>query len=84
MERMPLAIRVNERQFAAKSKHVFDKMGDRVALFKQQNKLNTYKIAQMGNAFKWSLKDAGYDDDYVNKLTQWFIVRIQSKSSPAS
>ena len=72
---------LNEKQFSHKSIHILKKIGNEVALFTQQNKLNTYKIAQMGNAFKWELKDAGYEVDYINKLTQWFIVSIQSTAA---
>jgi hypothetical protein len=79
IERMPLKVKLNEKQFASKSQQIFDKMSHEIADFKQRNKLNTYKIAQMSNAFKWELKDADYKDDYVDSLTQWFVVRIQSK-----
>jgi hypothetical protein len=36
-----------------------------------------YKTAQMGNAFKWALKDAGYDDAYVDRLTEWLVINIK-------
>lgn len=78
IERMPLNAALKDKQFATKSKHVMDKMGIQIDAFKIQNSLNTYKIAQMGNAFKWTLLDAGYTQEYVDKLTQWVIVSAKT------
>jgi hypothetical protein len=78
MERMPVGTVLKEKQFASKSQQIIEKMAAQINAHKQQNRLNTYKIAQMCNAFKWELKDAGYNDDYVNKLTQWFVVRVKT------
>ena len=78
MERMPLNAALKEKQFASKSKHVIEKMGLQIAAHKQLNKLNTYKVAQMGNAFKWALLDAGYTQHYVDDLTHWFVVRVKT------
>ncbi len=77
IERMPIKSGLNEKQFASKSKQVLEKMERQLKNFKQQNRLNTYKIAQMGNTFKWGLKDAGYDDAYVDQLTKWLVAAIK-------
>ncbi len=77
IERMPLSAGLTDKQFASKAKFVLTKMDTQVLNFKQQNKLNTYKTAQMGNTFKWALKDAGYDEAYVDQLTTWFIAKFQ-------
>ena len=66
-----------EKQLASKAKQAMESMADRITAFKEQNTLNIYKVAQMGNAFKWTLKDAGYAETYVDKLTQWFIVSVK-------
>jgi len=47
-----------------------------VQQFKKDRRLNVYKKAKLGNAFKWSLRDAGYDVDYVNELTEWLMLRV--------
>ena len=78
MEKMPLNLALKEKQFAVKSLKVIDQMDLQVKTYRQKNKLNFYKTAQMGNAFKWALKDAGYDDAYVDKLTQWLVVAVKS------
>jgi hypothetical protein len=77
MQRMPLGTGLNDKQFGVKSLQVFEKMGQQMAAFKKNNPLNTYKIAQMGNAFKWELKDAGYDEEYVDKLTQLLVSAVK-------
>lgn len=77
IERMPPHATSSEKQFASKSKHAIEKMSVQIAAYKQQNKLNLYKVAQMANAFKWTLKDAGYTEDFIDKLTQWFVVRVK-------
>jgi hypothetical protein len=77
MERIPKDAALKEKQFESKSKHVIEKMSVQIKVFKQQNKLNIYKIAQMGNSFKWTLKDGGYSNEYIDQLTQWFIVSIK-------
>lgn len=77
IERMPPNSGLSEKKFANKSQQVLEKMGLQIAGFKQQGKLNTYKLAQMGNTFKWALKDAGYDDAYIDKLTRWLVARLQ-------
>jgi len=74
---MPLTAGLTEKQFASKAKFVLKKMDAQVLDFKQQNKLNTYKTAQMGNTFKWTLKDAGYNEAYIDQLTTWFIAKLQ-------
>ena len=78
MERMPLNVALKEKQFAAKSQQIIEKMDTQIRAFRQQNKLNIYKVAQMGTAFKWALKDAGYAENYIDKLTHWFVVKIKS------
>ena len=77
IQRVPLSSELTERKFAVKSKQVFEQMHKRATSFKQQHRLNTYKIAQMGNTFKWELKDAGYEPQYVDELTQWLVAQVR-------
>jgi hypothetical protein len=73
---MPLDKQLNEKKFAAKTQSVLRNMAGRVDAFKAAHGLNGYKKAQLGNAFKWSLKDAGYDAAYIDKLTDWLVTRL--------
>ena len=74
---IPLSEKLTQKKAVALSRQALKKMGSEVDIFKKTNKLNTYKIAKMGNAFKWTLKDAGYDDNQVDKLTEWLVAAIR-------
>lgn len=54
---------------SGKKEFVAKKMAEQVSEFKLEHKLNFYKKAQLGNAFKWTLKEAGYSDEEINQLT---------------
>ena len=74
---IPLSEKLSEKKMVALSRQALNKMGHEVSNFKKDNKLNTYKTAQMGNAFKWALKDAGYDNHQIDKLTEWLVAAVQ-------
>jgi hypothetical protein len=40
-----------------------------VQQFSSRNRANFYKKARFGNAFKWKLREAGYDTAFVDELT---------------
>ena len=72
-ERMPLNAGGGPKQLLVRRRQTLEKISLQVVAFKQQNKLNTYKVAQVGNTFKWALKDAGYENSFVDELTQWLV-----------
>ena len=76
IERIPANVAINDKKFAAKTKSVLDKMALQVEQFKAKNKLNTYKKAQLGNSFKWSLRESGYDAAYIDRMTEWLVARL--------
>lgn len=49
----------------------------RVSELKQRERLNVYKIAQLGNTFRWRLKEAGVDENYVETLTTLLVARAR-------
>lgn len=49
---------------------------ERAAAFARKHKLNWYKKAYLGNTFKWSLHDSGYDKDFVDAMTHDLLVAI--------
>lgn len=51
------------------------KLYARVEVFKIGHRLNFYKKAKLGNAFKWRLLDLGYPIEFVNQLTREILVR---------
>lgn len=76
LERVPKASHKQDKEFARKVEDVLEKMAIQVVQFKQQHALNTYKKAQLGNAFKWALLDAGIAADYTDEMTTWLIKKI--------
>jgi hypothetical protein len=73
---MPVELKLSEKKFAARMDSVMRRMTSQVEAFKGANGLNGYKKAQLGNTFKWALKDAGYDGAYTDKLTDWLVTRL--------
>jgi len=70
IERIPLGDSGGKAVPIAKKQEVINKMFQQMARFKLEHNLNIYKKAQLGNAFKWALKDAGYDPVFVDQLTK--------------
>lgn len=73
---VPVATTRGNKSFEEKTGKVFKRMAAQIADFKQKNKLNTYKKAQLGNTFQWCLLDAGFDRAYVDKLMQWLVLQM--------
>lgn len=63
------------KSIAKKQQEVVNKMFQQMARFKLEHKLNIYKKAQLGNAFKWALKDAGYDATFVDQFTKELMLK---------
>lgn len=76
IERMPLDLQMKEKDFSQKADKVLLKMANQVLRFRQGHKLNGYKKAKLGNAFGWALRDAGFDETYVDKLTKWLLLQL--------
>jgi hypothetical protein len=73
---IPVAGSLSEKKFATKSQATLRDIATKIDVFKKAHRLNAYKKAQLGNTFKWALKDAGYDADYIDKLTDWLVTRL--------
>ena len=76
IERVPFESPFSTKQFAAKTQEVLKKVDLKVHNFKTNRPMNVYKKAKLGNAFKWVLRDAGYDTEYVDGLTEWLMHRL--------
>ena len=72
IERLPL----DAPNKPAKAQEVLTKMLQQIARFKLKYRLNVYKKAQLGNTFKWTLKDAGYDAHFVDALTKELMIDL--------
>lgn len=76
IERIPPAKNFGDKAFEMKANKILKQMAGQIAQFKQTHKLNTYKKAQLGNAFKWALRDAEIAPEYADKLTKWLMLQI--------
>lgn len=61
---------------AKKQDELLNKVLQKVVRFKLEHRLNLYKKAQLGNSFKWTLKEAGWDPIHVDQLTAWLMHRL--------
>lgn len=73
---LPLDTRKTDKKFAAKAQRLLNRLDVDVQRFKATHKLNVYSRAKLGQQFKWTLKDAGYDEAYINELTEWLVKRL--------
>ncbi|HEY6510841.1 MAG TPA: hypothetical protein VI032_02620 [Burkholderiaceae bacterium] len=70
------AASLSEKKFAARTESAMKQMARRVDEFKLRQTLNVYKRAKLANAFKWALRDAGYNTAYIDQLTEWLVARL--------
>lgn len=73
--RIPLDAPNKKSKSMLKKQEVLDKMFLQIQQFKIKHKLNIYKKAKLGNAFKWKLLDANYDPALVNELTKVLMLK---------
>jgi ATP phosphoribosyltransferase regulatory subunit HisZ len=45
--------------------------------FKRNHRLNIYTKAQLGSAFKFTLLDNGYDEEFSEKTTTWLLLKCK-------
>ena len=56
-----------------------DDLWSRVAEFQRAKRLGVYGKAKFGTAFKYQLKDLGYDEDLVDELLRTLLIRMSAK-----
>jgi len=77
IQRVPKGVAVTEKKFKQRAQEALVKLGRQVAEFRARESLNFYKKAKLGNAFKWTLLDAGYERGYVDELTEWLMLQVK-------
>lgn len=80
-DNLPLKRDISDAKWHSKSNYAKEKMLKRIKQFKQSERLNVYKTAKLLNAFKWDLKDAGYDDKVVESFASWILVSLQTSAN---
>lgn len=72
----PQAKALNDKKFAARTQTAMRQLTAKIVAFKTTQRLNVYTKAKVGNEFKWTLLDAGYDAVYVDHLTEWLVAQL--------
>lgn len=67
-----------DKAFEKKAEKTLQHMAADVQSFRRTHRLNIYKTAQLGNAFRWALTDAGLPEMQVQRLTSWLLMLIRS------
>ena len=50
----------------------------RALRFHQENRLGLFRKAKLGNTFRWQLKELGYTESFIERLTKGLVVRLAS------
>ncbi len=77
MGRVPLDADLKEHKFEARARSAIAQLERNVAAFRKEHALNVFQKAKLGNAFKWTLRDAGYPQDTVDKLTDLLMLQFR-------
>lgn len=67
---------VGKRTTPERLQNTRDAIISRTKAFVRMHKINWYKKAHLGNTFKWELRDAGYDQQFVDAMTYDVLLAI--------
>lgn len=76
IERIPASAEQRKGKSLAKQLEVVDKLYLQIDQFKGNHKLNIYKKAKLGSAFKFELMNAGYGATFVNQITKGLMQKL--------
>lgn len=51
----------------------------RAVKFRKSHKLGVYRKAKFGNTFKWELRELGYSEAFVERITKELVIRLAGK-----
>lgn len=77
LEHSPLQALDGKRKRKASDVAVLNRMAQQIDRFQQAHKMNFYKKAQFGTAFKFTLVEAGFEDGAADELTRLLLVRLR-------
>jgi hypothetical protein len=77
--RIPASVGDNRKQITPdRLRNAHDAIIARASAFARDHKLNWYKKARLGNTFRWTLLDKGYDKDFVDTWTHNVLVAVSA------
>ncbi len=74
--RIPVVIEPGKKTSIADQFKVVEQAHTQIEQFKQNNKLNIYKKAKLGSAFKFELMAAGYKPEFIDQLTKGVLLKL--------
>lgn len=61
--------------------NILEGVYEKAVEFKKDNPMGFYKVARLGNTFRWELKDLGYDEKFIELATEGLIVYLTRKQA---
>ncbi len=79
--RYPPAIANNPARVVSQQRlsAILEQVFANAAGFSRENSFGWYKRVRLGNAFKWELKEIGYDEEFINMATKGLIRSVNRK-----
>lgn len=65
-----------EKKYLLKLTNTLDTLHARSRKFSAENQLGIYKKAKFGTTLKWELKELGYSDLFVDKITEKLMIGL--------
>ncbi|MBX9903931.1 MAG: hypothetical protein K2Y31_06195 [Burkholderiales bacterium] len=56
-----------------------DALFETATSFRKEHKLGVYKKARLANTFRWEMKERGYDDGFIEMITEKLVVALSKK-----
>ncbi len=74
--KVPVAFEPGKKASIADPLKAVEQANAQIDQFKQKHKLNIYKKAKLGSAFKYELLAAGYKPDFVEQMTKGVLLKL--------
>jgi hypothetical protein len=58
---------------------IVEGLAARAQRYHEQHKLGVYRKAKLGNVFRWKLKELGYSDPFIERVTREIVTRLAAK-----
>jgi len=72
----PASMAAPGKSTAKRLKSINDQIFARAEAFARSTPLNLYKKAHLGNRVKWALREAGYNQEFVDALTYELVTVV--------
>jgi hypothetical protein len=79
----PAGVDVDVKKATQRLRKVHDSLFLRVEEFAQNNLLNIYQRARLGNRIKWALREAGYPENFGETFTHEVVTVVTLRNSQA-